>query len=326
MNRRVSSPHFSRRALLGAATALGLGHRPRAQAQESPDPMRLPISWPDRLPGDGFLIRHGYACENTWYNPGFWHTAEDWYGIDRDTAGALVSAIGDGEVIFAGSNYPGRVVIIRHEDDLYSMYGHLDVNLTVAEGERVVAGQQLGTVLLQTQVQARGQAPSHLHFEIRTFLMTPEVNGNAPRYDFPCGFECPPGPGYWPMNAPEHPSAMGWRHPTHVIGRRLDGVTEVEVASHASGSTSLWSAPADRVGAERLDELALEPGARFPLRSVVAGREASMRTSAEAYRLWFELDLPDRSSVWVRAAVPSDVDTGTDGRPSSVVFHFLPIA
>lgn len=326
MSERGFTGLISRRALLGAGSALALGHRQGARAQEGGAPMRLPIGWPDRLPGDGFLIRHGYACENTWYNPGSWHTAEDWYAFDQDTAGALVSAIAAGEVVFTGSDYPGRVVIIRHEGDLFSMYGHLDFELAVAQGERVDAGQQLGTVLLQTQVQAQGRAPSHLHFEIRTFLLAPEVNGNAPRYNFPCGFECAPGPGYWPMNAPEHPSAMGWRHPTHVIGRRLDGVAEVEVASHAAASTSLWSAPEDRVGAERLGDLALEPGTRFPLRSAVAGREATERTSAESYRLWFELDLPDRSIGWVRAAVPSDFDTGSDGRPSSVVFNFLPIS
>ncbi len=36
-----------------------------------------PIGCPDALPGDGFRIRRGYACENTWYNPGYSRTGED---------------------------------------------------------------------------------------------------------------------------------------------------------------------------------------------------------------------------------------------------------
>jgi len=44
-----------------------------------------PIGLPDRAPGDGFFIRHGYITENTWYNPGYWHTGEDWYALEGDT-------------------------------------------------------------------------------------------------------------------------------------------------------------------------------------------------------------------------------------------------
>ncbi|CAA9283613.1 MAG: hypothetical protein AVDCRST_MAG93-3368, partial [uncultured Chloroflexia bacterium] len=58
--------------------------------------------------------------------------------------------------------------------------------------------------------------------------------------------------------------------------------------------------------------------------AVDAGPEATEGTSAEAYRLWYRLALPDGEPAWVRAAVPSDRDTGSDGRPSSVAFDFLP--
>ncbi len=51
--------------------------------------------------------------------------------------------------------------------------------------------EQLGTILLRTDDRAR----SHLHFEIRTFFTSTEVNGSAPRYAVNCGVECPPGPG-----------------------------------------------------------------------------------------------------------------------------------
>jgi murein DD-endopeptidase MepM/ murein hydrolase activator NlpD len=237
-----------------------------------------------------------------------------------------VYAVAKGEVIYAGGEYPGRVVIVAHEDGLYSMYGHLDYALAVGVGEMVGRGAPLGTILARTD----GRAPSHLHFEMRTFFTTPEVNGEAPRYGVGCGFDCPPGPGYWPIDAPEHPSAMGWRNPTHVINRRAWGGAvpqgvEVTVADDAPSSTTLWTSPADSSGAEQRGDLPLTPGDRFQLLAIDAGAEDSTDTSAEAYRLWYQVALPDGTAGWVQAAVPFANDTGSDGRPSSVRLDFLPM-
>ncbi len=138
--------------------------------------MSYPIGIADRLPGDGLFIRHGYATENTWYLPGYLHTGEDWYTVEGDTAGAGVYAVAEGDVVFADSDYPGRVVIIQHAPDLFSMYGHLDYALAVTEGDGVEQGQLLGTVLARTD----GRAPSHLHFELRTFLATPGSQRRRP--------------------------------------------------------------------------------------------------------------------------------------------------
>jgi murein DD-endopeptidase MepM/ murein hydrolase activator NlpD len=316
----------SRRAILRGSIAAALSARIRPVSAQSKEPaFSIPIGLPGRTLGDGFFIGHGYACENTWYNPRWLHTGEDWYMPGRNTAGASVYAVAGGEVVFAGSDYPGRVVIVRHADDLYSMYGHLDYGLAVTTGATVTRGQLLGTVLDRTD----GRAPSHLHFELRTFLTTPEVNGDAPRYGYGCGFNCPPGPGYWPIDAPEHPSAMGWRNPTHVIARHAfpDGPsadTEVVVASGAGETSELWSEPSDHVDAKLVGELPLNAGDRYRLLSVATGREASRETSAEGYRLWYRIVVPDVGRVWVQAARPSAHDTGADGRPSSVRFDFLP--
>lgn len=42
------------------------------------DAVRIAFSYPIAIPGrplgDDFLVRHGYATENIWYNPGWWHT------------------------------------------------------------------------------------------------------------------------------------------------------------------------------------------------------------------------------------------------------------
>jgi murein DD-endopeptidase MepM/ murein hydrolase activator NlpD len=222
----------------------------------------LPIGLPGQVLGDGFLIRHGYCCENTWYNSGWLHTAEDFYLPNGNTAGAGVYAVADGEIVFAGSEYPGLVVIVQHADDLYSMYGHLDHRLAVNSG-RVERGQLLGTVLDRTD----GRVPSHLHFEIRTFLTKTEVNGMNPSYGLRCGFNYAPGPGYWPIDAPEHPSDIGWHNPTHVIANRaFDGAppdgAEVVVASGSGQSAVLWSVSSDHADADHIGELPLNPGDR----------------------------------------------------------------
>jgi len=236
-----------------------------------------------------------------------------------------VYAAAAGEVIFAGSEYPGLVVIVQHPDGLFSMYGHLDYALAVEAGQSVERGQLLGSIL----ARGDGLAPSHLHFELRTFFTTLEVNGKAPRYGVACGFDCPPGPGYWPLDAPEHPSVMGWRNPTHVINRRawLNGVpegVEVVVSETAPASTPLWTAPSDADDAELIGEVSLIPGDRYPLLTIDAGEEDALGTSAEAYRVWYQIELPRGGEAWVQAAVPVDYDTGSDGRPSSVRFDLLP--
>jgi murein DD-endopeptidase MepM/ murein hydrolase activator NlpD len=281
-----------------------------------------PIGTPGQPLGDGFFIRHGYQTENTWYNPGYWHTGEDWYARAGDTAGAHVYAIAGGEVVYAGANYPGRVVIIRHAGDLYSMYGHLDPQLSVRAGQRVAEGELLGTVL------RRGDdVPNHLHFEVRTFLTARAVNGAAPRYPFRCGVNCPPGPGYWPIEAPDLPSDLGWRNPTHAINRRMlpAGGGEVVVATQpASATLTLWSAPPGAGARQALGELALQPGARFALLGVRAGPEATATASALSYDLWYRIRLPGGKEGWAQAAAPSSFETGSDGRPSSVLFNLLP--
>ncbi|MEZ4532257.1 MAG: M23 family metallopeptidase [Thermomicrobiales bacterium] len=317
---------FDRRRLLGGlgAAGLALAFRGTGRAQ-STFAFGLPIANPGGIPGDGFLVRHGFQTENTWYNPGNWHTAEDWYRQDgADTAGASVLAVAEGDVVFVGSDYPGRVVVVQHSPTLFSMYGHLNPeSVTVAEGSHVTRGQQLATV-----ASVPGWiAPSHLHFELRTFLYSAEINGETPRYPYGCGYNCAPGPGYWPMEAPELPSGMGWRNPTHEIGNRLlsDGPLTVVVPSGWNAPVDLTSFPWQWADATSIGLLDLYPGARYNVLAVDAGQSASTGTSADAYQLSYLIDLGDGSTGWVRAAVADYGDTGSDGRPSSIRFALLPV-
>lgn len=315
---------LDRRKLLAGITAASFGSRPDQIALAQPShTFGFPLAEPGGLPGDGFLIRHGFQTENTWFAPGYWHTAEDWYRLDNiDTAGAHVRSIGAGDVVFAGSNYPGRVVIVQHGPALFSMYGHLDFDtIAVGLGDRVHRGDQIGTVLQRTDA-----VPSHLHFEIRTFLYEDAVNGATPRYGFECGVWCAPGPGYWPIDAPDLPSAMGWRNPTHVIGNRLllDGPLTVQVAQGNTGLVALSSAPRLSATTVGTKQIVLAPGTRFAVHAVDAGPEASSEVSAEAYLLSYLIDDGTNVSGWVRAVVASNNDTGSDSRPSSVRFALLP--
>jgi len=278
---------------------------------------------PNRLAGDGCYIRHGYACENTGFNTGWWHTGENWYTQEGNSAGALVYSVAAGEVVYADANYPGRVVIVRHDDGLYSMYGHLDFDLAVGVGEVVDRGDVIGTVLYRTD----DRSPSHLHFEIRSFLFNPVVNGVAPRYGYPCGPNCAPGPGYWPMGDADLPADLGWLNPTHVIGRSAYGASTRCVASEVPSRQSLfvWTSPSDREGAETIGEVILEPGLELLLLNRSAGRFNTRGTSAEAYRLWVKIQSPEGLTGWVSALESSSETAGADGRPSAVRFNLIPV-
>lgn len=94
------------------------------------------------------------------------------HGVEFQNAfGTPVYAAGDGEVVFADSdqsvkfspwtNFYGNVIVIRHDDDFYTLYAHLS-NVFVVAGEQIHAGEKIG------EVGATGGATgSHLHFELR---------------------------------------------------------------------------------------------------------------------------------------------------------------
>lgn len=290
-----------------------------SQASAGPG-FSYPIGDPGRVLGDGFMIRHGFATENTWYLPNYLHAGEDWYRVTGDTAGATVYAMAAGDVVYAGFDYPGRVVILQHEDELVSMYGHLDPELEVERGDAVERGERIGTV-----ARRGDDVPNHLHFEVRTFVTTSDVNGGAPRYDFGCGVDCPPGPGYWPIDDADHPVQLGWRNPSHTIAAdstTVDDAEAVVAAEPPLEELQVRDQPED--DAEVIATVAIAPGQRFSLTDVQAGQPDDDGTSAEAYDIWYRLGLDAGESGWVRAVLPSTNDTGSDGRASSLRFVLLP--
>lgn len=308
---------LTRRSFVGLPFGL-LAASAMAQPNDTDWQFQFPMGLPDRTPGDGCYVMHGYAVENAQYYPGLWHTGENWYALHGDSAGALVYATAAGEVVFAGYDYPGPVVIIRHADDLYSMYGHLNDELNVEVGQQVQRGDVIGTVLY------REGPRSHLHFELRTFFTAPEVNGESPRYSFYCGPNCPPGPGYWPFDAPEHPSAMGWRNPLHVIGNRMAIPANAEVMIPPDNGDPLFLHSS--LDQPRHDtSVMLAPGTRLPLLDTAAGPEASDTYGANATSLWFQVELPDFGPMWVPAIAPTMHAIQQNGQTSSYVFNLIPI-
>lgn len=95
------------------------------------------------------------------------------HGVDLESKeGNPVYAPASGVVIFAGrdhervytpwDDYYGNLIVLQHEDGLFTLYGHLS-QIKVSEGEQVNSGDIIAAVG-HTGV-AIG---SHLHFEVRT--------------------------------------------------------------------------------------------------------------------------------------------------------------
>lgn len=94
------------------------------------------------------------------------------HGVEfQNEFGTPVYAAGDGEVVFADtdkvtlfsqwSNFYGNLIVIKHENDFYTLYAHLSAIL-VQVGDAVQAGDLIGQV-----GQTGGATGSHLHFEVR---------------------------------------------------------------------------------------------------------------------------------------------------------------
>lgn len=83
-------------------------------------------------------------------------------GIDiRAKRGTAIMAAGPGVVEFAGRQHGyGKVIIIRHKNNMATLYGHLS-SIEVKKGDKVTHGTEIG------QVGTTGNASGpHLHFEI----------------------------------------------------------------------------------------------------------------------------------------------------------------
>ena len=130
------------------STAKAAPAKPRTTSP-SPAPPATAFAW--QWPVDGALLSRYVAGEPTRQ------------GIDiAGKEGAPVRAAADGVVVYSGSGLVGygELVIIKHNDQWLSAYGHNRAR-QVSEGAPVKAGQQIA------ELGHSGAARDMLHFEIR---------------------------------------------------------------------------------------------------------------------------------------------------------------
>ncbi|HUG33779.1 MAG TPA: M23 family metallopeptidase [Anaerolineales bacterium] len=99
-------------------------------------------------------------------------TRDPHHGVEFENEfGTPVHAAADGLVLFAGPDdvamyspwreYYGNLIVIEHENDLFTLYAHLS-KIDVVAGDAVTVGEKIG------EVGRSGAAiGSHLHFEVR---------------------------------------------------------------------------------------------------------------------------------------------------------------
>jgi hypothetical protein len=121
---------------------------------------------PIRPPGNDLVdptYRYGSTADGT---------REPHHGVEFSNAsGTPVYAASDGTVLFAGpddraiyapwGNFYGNMVVIEHQDRLFTLYAHLS-RIDVAERQNIAAGTKIGEV-----GWTGGAIGSHLHFEVR---------------------------------------------------------------------------------------------------------------------------------------------------------------
>jgi murein DD-endopeptidase MepM/ murein hydrolase activator NlpD len=106
-------------------------------------------------------------------------TREPHHGVEfLNRFGTSVHAAASGVVVFAGAdketvyspwaNFYGNVIVIKHDDNLFTLYAHLS-EINVQAGKDVQVGEKVGEV-----GQSGVATGSHLHFEVR--------RGNAEDY------------------------------------------------------------------------------------------------------------------------------------------------
>ena len=134
----------------GSSSRPATGTRPASTASSTrPAAAASPFAW--RWPTEGQLVGT-YAAGNP--------TRQ---GIDiAGKPGQPVQAVADGVVVYSGSGLVGygELVIVKHNDEWLSAYGHNRARL-VNEGQVVKAGQQIA------EMGHSGASRDMLHFEIR---------------------------------------------------------------------------------------------------------------------------------------------------------------
>jgi hypothetical protein len=154
-------------------------------AQETSDgvPISDGFDFPVGPRGDNVDVFKTHKVDSVLVDPayfksfGVWHPGEDWNGRrggDTDL-GDPIYAISHGKVVEFGYDATswGNIVLLEHalpdETRVWSQYAHLDRIMVDKVGQKVMRGQQIGTMGkgAKTAQFPQGRWIAHLHFEIR---------------------------------------------------------------------------------------------------------------------------------------------------------------
>jgi len=187
------------------------------EVQEMPEDNNSPVAfvWPVN---NWNLSENGYAALNVIDN-GEYHTGLDITSNSGDltvkaAAPGVVRTIPNGTLTSTpdcpnNNHCMGNIVIIDHENGLFTLYAHLD-EIVASNGQNVTAGQQIG-VMGNTGVENRG---IHLHFESKMWGVAGSLTDDA-------------GPqwGY----TPEHPNLHGYLNPRPYLEYPIEHVASTRV-------------------------------------------------------------------------------------------------
>ena len=86
-------------------------------------------------------------------------------GIDLVSADLKVFAVADGEVLEVSENsLTGTTILVKHSDSLVSLYGSLNPDVDVQKGDKVKAGEVLGSA--DNTASSEAADGKHLHFSL----------------------------------------------------------------------------------------------------------------------------------------------------------------
>ena len=91
------------------------------------------------------------------------HNGQD-IGVDGNSP-VMARMTGTVSRIMPGWSRAGGGVAVKYQDGSEGVYGHININPSLKEGQMIGAGQQVGTVY--KDIQPGGKDNSHLHYEIR---------------------------------------------------------------------------------------------------------------------------------------------------------------
>ncbi|MFT3667243.1 MAG: peptidoglycan-binding protein [Pseudoxanthomonas sp.] len=150
------------REAIARQVALPEQERNRAPAAEAQQ-REVGLAWPtpgNRQINEADKPREGRGEFGTPRSGGRRHGGID---IQGDVGDPVVAVAGGTVVVRPNNGAAGNTIHIRHDDGSLSKYFHLD-QFSVRNGQRVEAGQQIGTMGRSGNTPARGD--THLHFEL----------------------------------------------------------------------------------------------------------------------------------------------------------------